>query len=395
MDILVPALWLIVLIGSLPQVSEIFYTPSLPDIAESLGVSESMVEYTLTIDFFGLAIGTFFWGMLSDKIGRKSCVLGGVIVFIMGCFGCYYAHTITALMISRFVQSFGASIGSVIGQAICRDVFHGKALSKAYSSMNSALAVIPAAGPLMGGVIAQWYGWSNMFLLLIGFGLVLTLLVMIYLPETHHADNRKYVSLMAVTQNLFRDKRVIGFGLIIAVCNAITFIYFAEGAFYFIKILGLSPSQYGLSFIPIAVFTMLGGIVSKYLHNWRTSEAIMGYGIQLIMAAASLFSIITFCFVKYAMFSPCTMIFAAISMQMMIMFGICMVNATALALALVDYQWCVGTALSLFGCFYFLCVSLFTFGMAWLHNGTLLVMPFYFFALSGFMLLVQRYMLRD
>ncbi len=43
-----PALWLITIIVALPQLSETIYTPSLPDIAHSLAVSESAVEYTLT-----------------------------------------------------------------------------------------------------------------------------------------------------------------------------------------------------------------------------------------------------------------------------------------------------------------------------------------------------------
>jgi Bcr/CflA subfamily drug resistance transporter len=395
MDILVPAIWLIVLIVGLPQLSETVYTPSLPDIADSMGVSEAMVEYTLTIYLFGFAIGTFFWGKLSDKIGRKPCVLAGLIVFVMGCLGCYYANTITALMISRFIQAFGGSIGSVIGQAICRDAFHGKALGKVYSSTGAALAVFPAVGPVVGGVIAQCFGWSTIFLFLIGFGLLLTLLVMIYLPETHDVQNRKHISLMAVAQSLLVSKKVIGFGLIVAACNGIAFSYFAEGSFYFIKMLGLSPSQYGFSFVPIAFVTMMGGMVSKYLHNWRSSETIMGYGLRLIVAATLLFSIFTFCFVHYAMFSSYVMVLTAIFMQMMIMFGICMVTSNALALALVDYKWCIGTASSLFGFFYYLCISFFTFGMGSLHNGTLLAMPLYFLALGCFMLLVQRYMLRD
>lgn len=59
--ILLPALWLIVLIVGLPQLSETVYTPSLPDIARDLLTSESMVEYTLTIYLFAFAIGTLFW----------------------------------------------------------------------------------------------------------------------------------------------------------------------------------------------------------------------------------------------------------------------------------------------------------------------------------------------
>ena len=50
---MMPAVWLIVLIIGVPQLSETVYTPSLPDIARALMCSESMVEYTLTIYLVG------------------------------------------------------------------------------------------------------------------------------------------------------------------------------------------------------------------------------------------------------------------------------------------------------------------------------------------------------
>ena len=77
-----PAIWLIVLIAGIGQLSETVYSPALPAIAASLGVKASWVEYTLTIYLLSFGIGTLFWGRLSDHFGRKPCVLAGIAIYI-------------------------------------------------------------------------------------------------------------------------------------------------------------------------------------------------------------------------------------------------------------------------------------------------------------------------
>ncbi len=353
-----------------------------------------MVEYTLTIYLFGFALGTLFWGKLSDRFGRKPCILAGFIIFIIGCIGCYLADSITLLLTSRLIQAFGGSIGSVLAQALCRDAFHGPELGRVYSSIGSALAVYPAIGPVIGGYIAQQFGWPNVFLFLLFFAILLTVLVALRLPETHPVEKRTPVSLKKVMVSLLHEKKVIGLGLIVGACNGISFSYFAEGAFNLITLLDLTPAQYGLSFIPIACSTVAGGLLSRKLQAIHDSKKIMRYGLLITLVGSSFFTIIILLSQIIPM-SNALLIATTLVAQMIIAFGTCIANSNALPIALTDYKWCVGTASSLFGFFYYCIVSVVTMGMAILHNGTLLPMPFYFLGISLFMLLVSKTVLRD
>lgn len=389
-SILLPAIWLIVLLVGLPQLSETVYTPSLPDIARALLTKEAMVEYTLTIYLFGFALGTLFWGNLSDKLGRKPCVLAGLFIFILGCMGCYFAQSIDMLMISRFIQALGGSIGSVLGQAICRDAFHGPALGKVYATTGSALALFPALGPLCGGLIAEVFGWRHIFVVLILFATLLSFLITIRLPETYPRTFRKHTPIWTTARQLSTDQQVVSLGLIVGGCNGILFSYFAEGPFYLIKGLHLSPSHYGLSFVAIALSTMAGGMLSKKLHDRHESKDIMGYGLMIVGVATTLFSMIA-CIHHYLWALPDNMmIILTLIAQMGCALGICMATSNALALALVHYKHAIGTASSLFGFFYYCLIALFTFFMGLLHDGTLLPMPIYFLSLSYAMMIVHH-----
>lgn len=385
-----PAIWLIILIVGLPLLSETVYTPSLPDIAHALSVSDAWVEYTLTIYLVGFALGTLIWGNLSDKWGRKPCLVIGLSIYLLGCLGCFLSDTIFWLMGSRFIQAFGGSVGSVLGQAICRDAFHGPALGKVYASVGGALAIFPAIGPILGGVIDQNFGWSAIFLFLIAFGGLLLSLILWSLAETHHKESREHIPLTSTLARLVRDKQVIGYGLLVAAANGLTFSYFAEGPFFMIELLNLTPSVYGMTFILLAAATLLGGIVGRKLHNRHNSRTILNYGLGITFLGSLLFL-----GTAIGPFSRDLLIGGSLLAMMLVNGGIIMITSNALSLSLIAYKNCIGTASSLFGFFYYALVSLFTLVMGYLHNGTLYIMPLYFCGIAVFMLFINKMMLKQ
>lgn len=377
MSSLLPELWLLILIVGLPQLSETVYTPALPDIAQSLHVSESWIEYTLTIYLFGFAVGTIFWGKLSDRIGRKPCMLFGLFIYLLGCIGCFFSGSIHLLMISRFIQAFGGSTGSVLGQAICRDAFHGADRGKIYSTIGSALAFSPAIGPVIGGFLDQMFGWPYIFLFLSLCGFLILLITAARLPETHVSRSQKINSLFNLAKRMGKDIRVITFAFLVAGCNGIGFSYFAEGPFFLIDQLRLSPSLYGLTFLGIAVAGMIGGYISRQLHNSHDPYSILRYGIMTVASVSTLFAGSIGVLHYFSASSP-IVIGTTLICMMGIFGGIGVMIPNALALSLEDYRSAIGAASSLFGFFYYILISLATLGMGLLHNGTIIPMPFYF-----------------
>jgi len=373
-------LWLVFTLVGLPQFSETVYSPSMPDIAHALRTSVPMVEYTLTIYLFAFSLGMLFWGKISDFYGRKPSMLMGIVIYLLGCVGCYFSTSIMMLLISRFIQALGGSAGSVVGQAMLRDVFHGKPLSRAYAAMSTALGIPPAIGPIFGGAIAEHFGWAYVFLLLMVVASIVVTLVVAFLPETLSHEKRQNFGLFAIFLRLISDPKVMAYTWLIGCANGIMFSYFSEGSFYLIELLGLSPSWYGRSFFFIAAAMMLGGQLASWLHERCEPLTVLYCGAGMMIGATGFFSCVALAG-SYELLPSAAILVMVIGGHMISMAGRCLVNSTSLSVGLLDYRWCSGTASSVFGFMYYLIVSFITFGIGLLHNGSLIVMPFYFFAI--------------
>lgn len=152
-----------IVLVAFPQISETIYSPSLPDLSDALNASNRSVQLTLSIYFIGFAFGVFYWGWISDFIGRRPAMLGGLIFYSIGSFMCFYAETITFLLVSRFIQAFGAATGSIITQTILRESVSGSKRHAMFAQISAVIAFTPAVGPLIGGWVDQAFGFRAVF----------------------------------------------------------------------------------------------------------------------------------------------------------------------------------------------------------------------------------------
>ena len=381
----VPPVWLIALVAGLPLFSETMYSPSLPHIARDLGASEGVTAQTFAIYLFGTALGTIFWGTLSDYSGRKSSLLLGFVFYTLGCVGCFCAPTIHFLMGMRLMQAFGASVGTVLGQAICNDVFEGKRRRQVFSTVGALLAIAPAIGPTIGGFIDQTAGWRFVFFVLILWGTAMVLLLASRMPETHPKENRTKPATKRLLGRMRRDPKILVCGAVIGLANGLFFSFNTEGPFYLINMLGLSPLSYGFCFTALAIMTASGSYLSKRLNQVSAASRILRAGLRIMAAGTFIFFLLT----VYGWCRGTTLLIQlplTLFMMPLIAFGRGLTIANCLSIALEDYRRVAGAATALFVCYYYLVITGVTSLMGFLHNNTLYVMPIYFCVLGALLL---------
>ncbi|OMC65903.1 Bcr/CflA family drug resistance efflux transporter [Paenibacillus odorifer] len=381
-----PSLLLMIVLVAFPQISETIYTPSLPDIAVALGATNSSVQLTLSIYFIGFALGVFSWGWLSDFIGRRSSMLAGLLVYGMGSLMCFYSESIHLLLVSRFIQAFGAATGSIITQTILRESVSGNKRHVMFAQISAVIAFTPAVGPLIGGWVDQAFGFRAVFFTLVMMSVLLFMYAFWKLPETTDVSIRKKVAILPIVKKMLALPRVLVFGLLIGGINGILFSYYAEAPFIFIEHFQISPGVYGFLGIIVALASIVGAMISKRLLTLYAPEKIIHIGC-LVMASGAL--LLTIASSLDSLPDMIVIVCILITLFVLLMgAGIALPNC--LSLALVQFQDVVGTAGAIFSLGYYLLVSLATWGMSALHNGSLLTMPIYFLGISGGMWLLGK-----
>ncbi|WP_316411189.1 multidrug effflux MFS transporter [Mesoterricola sediminis] len=387
------SLFVLTLIVALPQLSETIYAPSLPQLAIDFATSESLSEYTLTIYLIGFALGVLVWGTISDRYGRKPCLVAGFSVYILACIGCYLTRSIHMLLFTRLIQAFGASVGSVLGQAVARDAIRPEDRGRVFSTISMAMAFAPGIGPVIGGLTTQFFHWNRVFLVLVMLGLFTTLAIVFRLPETHPAIDRN-VNGIAIYRKclsaMVRNPVTLGYAFMVGAVNGIIFGYYAEAPFFFINGLSLPAASFGLMAFFICLPLALGGWISRRLHEKKLAgRRIIQWGIGLMLFGSLAFLLGT----RFAWISPVASRLAVAQSLLwvtVVMTGITMVIPNCLSQALEPYGRFAGTAASLFGFGYYLVIAAFTGMMGHMHDGTLLQLPLFIFLVSALMLLVFR-----
>lgn len=368
----------------LPYLSQTTYAPALPDIAHQLKTSEKLVEYSLMVYLWGIALGALFWGRLSDHIGRKPCIYAGIFLAIAANSLVLVFPHIESLIATRFMLGFGAAVGNALTQTITRDSFDGKDLGRAYAIIGSSLSLYMAAGPAIGGFIDSYLHYSAIFVGLIVYALFMGSLVFFRLPETLPDQVPHSKNLMRHTfHQMIRDRSVVGYVLLVCACMGLVSSFHAEASFYFQHHFSLSAQEFGLMYPVLATMTFLAGLGNIKLRHIFSHSQLIQIGLGLISCGSAGFILSAF-MAQYGVVSFQVFYWLCYVSAILMMMGGPIIMTNSLSQALIHYRHAMGTASALMSTGYTLGASGWVMLISHLHSHDLLTMPLFFGGLSMF-----------
>lgn len=311
---------------------------ALPEIKESLGFTDSSLQWILTA--YVLTFGGFLLlgGRAADLYGRRKVLVIGLAGFTITSLLIGLSQSSESFIVLRAIQGLTAAFMSPAAMSVLLTTFkEGPERNRALSVWTMVAAGGAAAGVLLGGIITQLLGWHWDFFINVPIGILAIIGILKYVPVHIKEESDKNLDLRGATLittglislvyaisqapeagitdptvistfiasllliagfiyneqrvkhplvplSIFRLRNVSGGNLIMvpAMAGMLGMFFFVSQ--YLQYILGYSPIQSGLAFLP---FPIVLSIVS-----WNAPKLLDRFGIKKLLIAGTILPVI-------------------------------------------------------------------------------------------------------
>ncbi|MBM7342844.1 MFS transporter [Pantoea coffeiphila] len=210
------ATWGLGTVFSLRMLGMFMVLPVLTTYGMALqGASEALIG--LAIGIYGLAQAVFQipFGLLSDRIGRKPLIVGGLIIFVLGSVIAALTTSIWGVILGRALQGSGAIAAAVM--ALLSDLTREQNRTKAMAFIGISFGITFAIAMVLGPIVTNAFGLHALFWMiavLATAGIVITLLVV---PSaSNHVLNRESGMVKGSFRDVLANSRLVklNFGIL-------------------------------------------------------------------------------------------------------------------------------------------------------------------------------------
>lgn len=164
---------------------------ALERIQTSLDTNITGLQWVLnayTLAFASLLLST---GALGDRLGPKPVMIAGLVLFTLASVACGLSQSIGQLIAARVLQGFAAALCVPSSLALLNFTFNEpKARARAVGIWSGTASVALGAGPIIGGLMVDRFGWPSIFLINLPIGAIGIWLALAYAPSTPPAGRR-------------------------------------------------------------------------------------------------------------------------------------------------------------------------------------------------------------
>jgi EmrB/QacA subfamily drug resistance transporter len=316
---------------------------ALPDMAKDLATTYSQLQWVVDIYALALAALVLGAGSLADLYGRRRIFLAGLVVFAASSLACGLAPDAPLLITARGIQGIGGAAMFATTIALINSTYDGRARGTAFGVWGAVVGAAAAIGPILGGALSEiswrWIFFVNLPICVLAVALTLVAVEEARQPGAPRPDvpgiglftlgagavvfglvraaaegwsrpaawaplaaglvvlagwvlveRRRQDPMLDVA--LFRSRSFTGIMLSALVLNGAAFSTSIYTSLWLQSILGLTPLQGGLVFIPLSLLSFgVAGGAGRWLQTLPPRFVLAG-GLVLIGAGSLLLALV-------------------------------------------------------------------------------------------------------
>ncbi|MFT4961041.1 MAG: DHA1 family bicyclomycin/chloramphenicol resistance-like MFS transporter [Paracoccaceae bacterium] len=291
-----PHIATLILMSGLAALAMNVFLPSLPGMSEFFQTDYRLMQLSVALYLGTSAVFQLFIGPLSDNIGRRPVILGGMAIFMVATVGCLFSTSIEVFLFFRMCQT-SIAVTMVLSRAIVRDIYPADKAASMIGYVTMGMAVVPMLGPAIGGALDHAFGWHANFWLLLGLGGLTMVLVWADLGETVTKTGQTLRQQFGEYPELLRSPRFWGYSIASGASSGAFFAYLGGAPFIGSVVFGLTPSTLGIVFgLPALGYIVGNFLTGRYalrvgingMVMWGCITALVGVVLTLIVFMAGL-----------------------------------------------------------------------------------------------------------
>jgi EmrB/QacA subfamily drug resistance transporter len=307
---------------------------ALPDIQKELGSSFEDLQWV--VDAYALALAALLLasGSLADLLGRKRVFVVGLVVFVTSSLLCGLSGSPTMLNLARALQGTGGAMMFATSLALIAQEFPPNERGTAFGIWGATTGFAVAVGPLAGGALTDGLGWEWIFLVNVPVGILTAAITLLRVPASARDPNARIdwggvvtfssglfclvfalirgnddgwesakivgllvtavllLALFALIElrrdqpmldlRLFRVPTFTGAQIVAFSIHASMFSMFLYIVLYMQNVLGYTPLETGVRFLPVSLLSFVSAPIAGKLAERYPVRAFLSAGLGLV-----------------------------------------------------------------------------------------------------------------
>lgn len=242
------------------------YVPSLPSLATHLDTSMRSVQSAVTIYSLGFALGGAVLGILLDRIEHRLIIILSLLVYTIANASAVHARTIRQFLSILFLQGAATAALSIGCRVIIKCYFEEARLTIAVLYASFAYGFAAMLGPLIGGYLEYYFGWTTPFYFLAFCGLLAFLSFILFVDKTPDKVKKAILPTILLSYlGIWKNKLFLFGTAVLGWIQLGLMIYPTFGPHFIENELHYSSIAYGRSAGVVSAGYLIGTLAARFL----------------------------------------------------------------------------------------------------------------------------------